>query len=92
MKNSIKKLLILLVFVVLCLGMTACKSCKSKPDADPNAPEQSSGLTLSFESTSMDLCIGDTKQIVATPSEVLPEQTFVVYESSDPRYCSLILN
>ena len=89
MKNSIKKLLILLVFVVLCLGMTACKSCKSKPDADPNAPEQSSGLTLSFESTSMDLCIGDTKQIVATPSEVLPEQTFVVYESSDPSIASV---
>ena len=89
MKNSIKKLLILLVFVVLCLGMTACKSCKSKPDADPNAPEQSSGLTLSFESTSMDLCIGDTKQIVATPSEVLPEQTFVVYESSDSSIASV---
>ena len=86
MKNSIKKLLILLVFVVLCLGMVACKS---KPDADPNAPEQSSGLTLSFESTSMDLCIGDTKQIVATPSEVLPEQTFVVYESSDPSIASV---
>ena len=89
MKNSIKKLLILLVFVVLCLGMTACKSCKSKPDADPNEPEQSSGLTLSFESTSMDLCIGDTKQIVATPSEVLPEQTFVVYESSDSSIASV---
>ena len=86
MKNSIKKLLILLVFVVLCLGMVACNS---NPDKNPNGPEQTSGLTLSFDTTSIDLCIGDTKQIIATPSEILPEQTFVLYESSDPSIASV---
>ena len=89
MKNSIKKLLILLMFVVLCLGMSACKSCKSNPDEDSSESEQPMELTLSFADTSVDLCIGDTKQITATPSEILPEQTFVLYESSDPKIASV---
>lgn len=80
MKNSIKKILITLFFVVLCLGLI---SCKSNLDENPNGPEQPIELTLAFENANVDLCIGDTKQISAIPSEILAEQTFVLYSSSD---------
>ena len=59
MKNSIKKLLILLVFVILCLGVSAC-SCNpysSNSNEDASGSDKPIERTLSFESFYVD--VGD---------------------------------